>query len=399
MRPPRVLICVAEDSADLYAAAVVRAARRLLPQVRFFGLTGPRMRREGVETLDDLASHAAMLGDALRLAGRAWRIGRRIEQILRDDPPRAVLLLDSPELNLRIARSAKRHGVPVLYYIAPQTWASRRGRVRQMRETIDRLACILPFEEPLFRAAGIAAEYVGHPLLELLVDAHPDPQRVASLRQRGRVVALLPGSRQGVIRRVLPIQLAVVRQLRAREPRIAPVVSAVDARRESLIRELLERQGAADIPTLCDNASLLAAAELALVASGTVTLEVACHRVPMVVIYDAGRPAGLAYRLIGRHVIHTPHLSLVNILADRRIVPEFMPCVPDPSVVARTAERLLRDVQWRAVMQAGLDEVIASLGHGRPSQRVCALLAELAGLDLPAPSDAADQRVAAGDDR
>lgn len=377
MRPARVLICVAEDSADLYAAAVARAARRRLPQVRFFGLTGPRMRREGVETLDDLASQAAMLGDAVRLAGRAWRICRRIEGMLRDDPPDVVVLLDSPELNLRIARIARRHGVPVLYYIAPQTWASRSGRVRPMRETIDRLACILPFEPPLFREAGIAAEYVGHPLLELLRDARPDPQTVATLRETGRVVALLPGSREGVIRRVLPKQLEVVGRLRQRAAGIVPVVSAVDARREALIRGLLVAHGAFQTRTLCDNASLLEAAELALVASGTATLEVALHRVPMIVMYEAGPAAGLAYRLIGRRVIHTPHLSLVNILADRRLVPEFMPQVVDPAAVARVAEQLLDDATWRGIMQAGLDEVIGSLGDRRPSERVCELIAEL----------------------
>ncbi len=374
-----VFISVAEDSADLYAAQVVRAARVRLGNVRFRGLTGPRLRAEGVETLADLASQAAMLTDALRLAGRAWRILRAVERLFQACPPRVALLLDSPELNLRIARLARRHGVPVLYYIAPQTWASRPWRVRQMGRCIDVLACILPFEVEYFRCRGIVAEYVGHPLRELLAVQRPDPQRAASLRRLGRVVALLPGSREHVIRRVLPVQIEVVRRLRGAGCEVVPVVSAVDARREALIRQLLVRIGAGEVRTLIDNASLLGAAELALVASGTATLEVALRGVPMVVMYQIGSLASAAYRAAGRWLIRTPHLSLVNILAGRRLVPEFMPSVRDVDAVARVAAQLLSDDPWRGTMQAGLRALAATLGDAPASERVCAWLERLMG--------------------
>ena len=376
--PARVFISVAEDSADVHAAALLRRARVLLPDCTFYGLTGPRMRQAGAESLADLTAHAAMLTGTLGLISRAWQAVGIVERAWDAQPPDLVVLLDSPELHLRLARRAQARGLPVLYYIAPQTWASREGRNRQIAETIDRLACILPFEEDYFADAGIRAEYVGHPLFETLRAQASDPQLVERLQAGdGPLVALLPGSRRQVIDTVLPLQLDVIRKLRAAGVRARAGISAVsDVRAKQIRTHLAQNELPAEI-VVSDNASLLSTADLVLVASGTATLEVAFHRKPMIVLYDAGPLLSIAHRLAGRLILKTPHLSLVNILAGRRVVPEFMPSVPDTGAVARTAGRLLTDSDWQRLMIGQMAEVVRPLERTAASNRVCGIIAEM----------------------
>jgi lipid-A-disaccharide synthase len=381
-QPLGIFISVAEDSADLHAAALVRAALARCtadgPAWEFYGLTGPRLRELGVETVYDFVSHAAMLGGVLGVVGQAWRALRAVERSWRHRRPDLVVLLDSPELHLRLARKAKKLGLPVLYYIAPQTWACREYRNKQIARDVDRLACILPFEEAYFRRHLVYADYVGHPLFETLRNQTPRQEAVAKWRRLGRpVVALLPGSRRHVIDAMLPRQLEVIRRLRARGVVVEPLVSCAAAGRVPQIRRHICAGGFAAEIVVGDNASLLAAADLVLVASGTATLEVAYHRKPMIVMYDAGRLLSLPYRLFGRLVLKTPHLSLVNILAGARVVPEFMPLVSDPDSVAAVAGQLLTDQTWRRVMVRQLDELVRPLEESQASVNVCRMIAQL----------------------
>lgn len=378
----RVFVSVAEDSADIHAASLVRCARERLPASEFYGLTGPRLRALGVSTLVDLAAHAAMLSGAVGLIGRAWKALRAVEADWRQRRPDVVILLDSPELHLPMARRARRLGIPVLYYIAPQTWASRAGRNRRIARDVSRLACILPFEEAYFRGAGVHAEYVGHPLFETLQREAPNAERVANLKTSPAnptpLMALLPGSRRQVIHAVLPLQLSVARRLADGGVPVRLAISAVDAERAALIRALVERFGLSAQILVADNASLLTAADLVLVASGTATLHVAHYRKPMIVLYDAGL-LGRLYRPFGKLVVTTPNLSLVNILAGARVVPEFMPVAPDPAAVAAVAKDLLTDEGWRRLMIEQLDEVVRPLESTAPSVRLCEIIQELVG--------------------
>ncbi len=374
----RIFLSVAEDSADVHAASLVRAARERLGSARFYGLTGPRLRDLGVATLFDMTAHAAMLAGVLRILGTARRALAAVEAAWRQHPPDAAVLLDSPELNLRLAALARRLAIPVLYYIAPQTWASREGRNRRIAACVDRLACILPFEQEYFRARGIAAEYVGHPLFEALARVRPDADVVGELRSTGRpLVALLPGSRRHVIEAMLPIQLDVIRGLRAAGRVVDVAISAVSEPRAGQIRSIAARELPDARIVVADNASLLAAADLVLVASGTATLEVAHYRKPMIVVYDAGGLLRPLYSAFGRFVVRTPHLSLVNILARARVVPEFMPFVHDTAPIAEVARQLLDDETWRRLMVRQLDEVIRPLEASNASARVCEILGEL----------------------
>jgi lipid-A-disaccharide synthase len=412
----RVFISVAEESADVHAAALVRAARERLPGVTFYGLTGPRLRELGVATVYDFASHAAMLGGVFGVLGQASRAIRAVERSWRACRPDLVVLLDSPELHLGtpelglmgLAGRAKRRGIPVLYYIAPQTWAARPWRRRWIFRDIDRLACILPFEEEHFRHWGgtqrFRATYVGHPLFETLSQERPLPETVDFLKKRaaGRpILALLPGSRRHVIDALLPRQLEVTRRLRAAGRDVYAAISCVSPARRDQIRTLLQ-QGATALeqcipvdvghggPTLpatttdlgidlvvADNASLLAAADVVLVASGTATLHAAYYRKPMIVIYDAGRLMSGLYRLLGPLIIRTPHLSLVNVLAGARVVPEFMPSVRDLGALAAVVGQLVTDATWRNLMVRQIDAVVRPLENSAASANVCRLMAEM----------------------
>lgn len=382
-RPLDIFVSVCEASADVHAASLVRAAAVHLPSARFHGLTGPRLRTLGVDTVYDFAQHAAMLGGVIGLIGTALHAMRLIEASWRQRRPDVVVLLDSPELHLRIAHCAHQSGLPVLYYIAPQTWASRAGRNRQIACDIDALACILPFEQNYFQTHGVPrAKFVGHPLFETLARQLPDSHRVAALRRTGRpLIALLPGSRRHVIDATLPLQLQTLADMQRHGLHPHVSISAVDEARVPQIRAWLHRFRRPAEVIVADNASLLTAADLVLVASGTATLEVAYYRKPMIVMYDAGTIMGGGYRWLGRWVVKTPHLSLVNILAGKRVVPEFMPTVPDPALVARVAADLLRNDVWRRLMQTQLDEIVRPLEASEASAGVCRIIAKLANVD------------------
>lgn len=381
----RIFISVAEASADLHAAALVRSARMQNRDWFFYGLTGPRLRELGVETIADLSAHAAMLTGAFGIARRAWHALKTCERHWQSTPPDAVVLLDSPELHLGVpelglrgfAGRAKRMGIPVIYYIAPQTWASRPWRNRAISRDIDRLACILPFETAYFRAHGIRAEFVGHPLFESLRRESIDTPFTARIRAAQRsVVTLLPGSRRGVIEAVLPRQLEVIRRMRDRLIDVACLISCAAHDRRAQIQGILNRYELEAEIHIGRNADLLSAADLVLVASGTATLEVAHHRKPMIVMYHAGNRLRLPYQWLGRRFLQTPHLSLVNILAGARVVPEFMPFIPDASAIAEVAVQLLRDPVWRNLMQMQIEQVVAPLERTNASENVCRIIAD-----------------------
>ena len=207
---PRVFISAAEQSADEHAANFIDAARERLPGASFVGLAGPAMRAAGCETIADMTARSAMAGAAFKRVPEALRVLRRIKQCLDQGRFDAAVVVDSPTLNLPIAKICRRRGVPVLYYIAPQTWAWAPWRNRRIRKRVSRMACIWPFEEAYFRGYGIPATYVGHPTIDRLLDLRLDEDKAPEQRgQRPPVVAILPGSRRHVVDEVFPGQLAV----------------------------------------------------------------------------------------------------------------------------------------------------------------------------------------------
>jgi lipid-A-disaccharide synthase len=372
-KPPRIFISAAEPSGDQHAAELIRVLRRRIPAADVFGVAGPKMQTAGCRAIDDLTARSAMLVGAAGMAAHAWLLIRRIRRMLTDGPADLAILVDSPALHLPMAKAIKATGCPVLYYIAPQLWAWAPWRIRRVRSRVDQLAVILPFEERYFRDRGVPTRFVGHPLIEQL------ESNVAVAPRGGApdfTIACLPGSRRHVVEEVLPGQIEVARKIAAVHPTALFLFSAASEQTAGLIRPQLDRAGLNARLEINANAAILSAADLALCASGTATLEVAWHRVPMIIMYNG---SNWGYRLVGRWLIRTPHLALPNILAGRRIVPEFMPYYTSTDPIAAEALDLLASDARRAQMRSDIDAVIRSLGTTNAAENTADIALQMIG--------------------
>lgn len=383
---PRIFISVAEQSADEHASALIRAFRRRKPHAVFAGLAGPAMRTAGCETFHDMTARSAMALAAVRRVPEALWLLHQLKAYLAAEHFDAAVMVDSPTLNLPIARLCRLCNLPVLYYIAPQTWAWASWRNAKVRRRVNRLACIWPFEEPYFREHGMPATYVGHPSVDRLLAQPEDEPRVAAFRAGGSpVVTLLPGSRAHVIREVFPGQLEIAAALKRRFPRAQFLVVPANEEMRRLIGEIIAGSSPVKdlhVPPVAPSADATAAlraaaikaADLVLVASGTITLEVAYHGTPMIVMYNAGR---WMYELIGRRLISTPYLSIPNILAGREVVPEFMPYYRSVApIIARAAEWLSTPTTLARIRQE-LGEVVRPIVKPGAADNAAAELAAL----------------------
>ncbi len=371
----RVAVIAGEPSGDLHAAALVRELSALRPDLEYFGLGGDRMREAGVELLYDVEELAVvgfteLLGKALFFR----RVMRAVRRQVRARQPALMVLVDYPGFNLRLASWAKRAGFAVFYYIAPQVWAWGKGRLRKMAASLDRLAVILPFEQDFFRAAGIDARYVGHPL----VDQARTPLDMRALRERAGigpenvVLGILPGSRTHEVRRLLPVMGACWDILSEQNPSLRPVVALPP----SLGEDLVERwwpASRAPVRVSGMTREVLAASRLALVASGTATLEAAYAGTPMVVLYKVSTLSAM----LVRQMIRIPDIALVNVVAGRRVVPELLQGSAEPATVARAAAPLLEDCSERRAMLGELGRVRERLGPPGASAKAASLVAEM----------------------
>ena len=377
----RIFVSVAEQSADEHAAELIRAFRERHPGAVFSGLAGPAMQAAGCECIHDMTTRSAMALAAIARVPEALRLMNRLKKHLAEQSYDAAVVVDSPALNLSVAKLCRRRGIPVLYYIAPQTWAWgwRRWRNARLRNRVNRVACIWPFEEPHFRRDGIEAIYVGHPSFDRLLKIEPEESRVAALKAGASpVITILPGSREHVIHEVLPGQLEIAAALALRHRRSRFLVVAASDRAAGQIQALSAAQGQrVNFEMLrgdAERAAAIRAADLVLVASGTITLEVAYRAAPMIVMYNTAR---WGYLLVGQWLLTTPCLSIPNILAGREIVPEFMPYYKstDP-IIARAVEWLANPAKLERVRQ-DLADTIRPLIRGGAAENVARELESL----------------------
>jgi lipid-A-disaccharide synthase len=333
------------------------------------------MAAAGCEAICDLTSHSAMLLGVWGVAGRAIKAWRRTTDEFCRHAYDAAVVIDSPMLNLPIALRARSRAIPVLYYIAPQLWAWGAWRMHKLRAWTDRLAVVLPFEERYFRDLGIEARYVGHPLFDALDQRVVHHEFVEQIRASGNpVLAILPGSRKHVVEEVLPGQLEVAAAVRRRFPGVHVGVSVARSELAGRIRELIDRSGVAAKAYHDQNGELLSAADLTLVASGTATLEVAHYRSPMIVMYNGSR---LMYHLMGRWLVRTKYFSLINILAERELVPEFMPYYRSTTPIVCCAIELLSSPERRAQMRRETADLLSNVSAPGASARAADMLLEM----------------------
>jgi lipid-A-disaccharide synthase len=324
-----------------------------------------------METLVDTATIAGMgLLEARDKLGALIRAYRQLKHILQTEPPDLLVLIDFPEFNLRLAKVAKNAGVRVFYYISPQVWAWRKRRVYTIARRVDRLAAIFPFESAFYGAHGCAVEFVGHPLVDRV---RPSRSREDTFRRHGfdparRLIALLPGSRAQEVRYLLAPMLGAAALLGDGYQFVIAAASTLRA------EELWEQTKATPLPVIQgDTYNLVHAADLAVVASGTATLETALLERPMVIVY---RLAPLTY-VLARLLVDVPFIGMPNLIAGRRVVPELIQGQVTPGRIAAEARQLLTDAQAYSVAQGGLREVRRRLGSGGAAERAAALVIEM----------------------
>lgn len=377
-RTRRVLLVAGEASGDLHGADLLHALRARLPSLEVFGVGGQRLREAGMETVAD-AAEVATVG-ILEGAGRLRtlvRTYRTLVRRIREAPPDLCVLVDFPEFNLRLARVAKRAGVPVLYYIGPQVWAWRRGRVRKIARRVDRLAVVFPFEPPLYEARLPAVEFVGHPLLDRV---RVTRTREETLRRHGldparRTVLLLPGSRPTEIHQLLPAFLETVRRLQPEGGYQFPLALAHTLPRAEVEGPVL----ASGLPVRViedDTYNLIGAADLALVSSGTATLECALLECPMVIVYRVSPVTYVLARILVRGV---RHVGMPNIVAGHEVVPELLQGNVTGERITAAARSILDDAGRRASMVDDLRQVRHRLGRGGAAGRAAAIALEMMG--------------------
>ena len=360
----RILISAGEASGDLYASKLAEAIRARHPAAELFGCAGPRMQAAGVRAIVDSRSLSVVgIVEVVGHLPRIWREFRKLTRAAARERPDVAVLTDSPDFHLRVAKRLHHEKIPVVYLIAPQAWAWREGRVRIMRETISHLLCIFPFEEEFFHKRGVPTTYIGHPLAPAV---KPTMTRTEFDTQFGfsegeGLIALLPGSRHGEVARHLPTVIEAAEAIR-RKHSLTPVLALPPGFGASFIR-------APGIRIIEGHSwDVLARSKLALAASGTVTIEAALLGVPMVTFY---RVNPLSWTL-GRWLVRAPFLTMVNLVAGRRVVPELIQQDMTAARIAEEANLLLENPERMADMRAALAEVAGRLSTGRDPMQVAA---------------------------
>jgi len=369
------MISCGEPSGDLYAGALAAELLRLDPTATIVGLGGSHLREAGASLTADFGGLSVTgLLEVFRVLPRTYATYRGLVRQARISRPDVFVAIDFPDFNFRLARAVRRLGVPVVYYISPQLWAWRRGRMKTMREIATRVLVIFPFEEAIYREAGIPVEWVGHPLLDV---TRPTESRARFLSELGLdpgrpVVALLPGSRHNEVEAILPDLVRAAVLIRDTLSTAQFIVPRAPHLNDGSFASLNEIPGVVMTDGRADD--VLAVADVALVASGTVTVQAALHECPMVVVY---RLSPLTYRL-GKPFVHVDTYAMANLVAGRRVVPELIQNDFTPERVAAEALRVLTDRAHAESVRRDLHEVRGRLGTPGASRRAAEAVLEVA---------------------
>ena len=375
----KIMLSAGEASGDLHGAGIAAALRAMNPDVRLFGMGGAAMRREGVDILYDIADLGVIgLVEVLKNLPRLFRLRDDLAAAMDREKPDILVTIDYPGFNMRLAKIAKAKGIRVVSYIAPSVWAWGEWRAKGVVRSVDHIASIFPFEAKLYQRYGANVTYVGHPLLDLVGTKHntAEARTFLKLQPQERVVLLLPGSRKQEIKSLLPLFLKAARQVAAAVPEAVFVLPLASTVAEDMVQPKVQ---AAGVPVRLVRDHLydwMQAAETAMAASGTVTLEAALMNLPCVVTYKVNP---LTYGL-GKLLVKLPYISLPNIIAGRQVVPELVQNEAQPQRLAAEIVKYLQDAEHCAATHRALEEVRHKLGESGAVQRVAALiLAEASG--------------------
>jgi lipid-A-disaccharide synthase len=374
MKSKTIYFVAGEASADNHGAALMRSLREWGAELQFIGRGGPQMQEIAGEQFKNWIGGAAVLGlwEVLRKYGYFREQFRETITEILESKPNAIVLIDYPGFNLRLAR-ALRWRLPlqkIIYYISPQVWAWNRGRIKRMARFVDLVLCIFPFEADLYNQSGLRAVFVGHPMIERMRASKIDTGRDPNL------IGLFPGSRMREVRKIFPVMIKTARLLLKAKPTLYFQVAAASAELAREMSEMLTLQNRRAIQIIVgETAALMQRAFAGIVASGSATLEAAYFRLPFVLIYKVAWPTYLA----GRLVVKVKYLGMPNLLADREVVPEFIQHHAKPDAIAKAVRRLIDNATARDRMISEFDAIVAKLGENGASEKAARAIIEEIG--------------------
>jgi lipid-A-disaccharide synthase len=394
------MIIAGESSGELYGSLLAKELIKKSDNIQLIGIGGERMKETGVELISSI-SDAFGLTEALKSLKKLKRAYNNSLSTIKTRKPDVLVLIDYPDFNLKLAKEAKKLGIKILYYVSPQVWAWRRGRVRKIAEIVDMIAVILPFEEKIYKDAGVRCEFVGHPVMEEIeevsnlyfeknqsfsfsIDAGFRNFFKTSIGARtdSQLIALLPGSRPHELEKLLPLMIDIVKKFKSDTNIFSkskfqfcmPLAPNVDENRYSILLDELKNEGV--LISKGNSVKVLASSDIAVVASGTATLQTALLEVPMIVVYKL---SPLTF-FLGKKIIRVSHISLVNILSGNKdVVKELLQDNANPAEVLKELKRIIFDTTYKNEMLNNLRKIKSLFAGKKPSERVADIVLELAG--------------------
>lgn len=376
----RIFISACEHSAETHCANLIAAVKRNSPAtIEWLGLGGDKMAAAGCTLLANPVQRAAMIYNVLGQLGYYRQLIRQATDYLSQNPVDLVVVCDSPAFNFHLAKAARRRGIPVLFYVAPQLWAWAPWRIGKLRRSCSRLACILPFEQDWFRSRGVDATFVCNPLFDELAEpVEANAKTYADYRVEAPRIALLPGSRDAEIKTLWPAMLDIAATLKAKHPQATFLSCAADAEKLAMMQRMAENAPAIDY-SMAKVYQTAKACDFTLVASGSATLQVAAAGCPMAILYQSNK---WMWRLVGKWLIRIPHLSLVNILAGHERVPEYMPYFDSTAPIADTCSQWLNAPAKLAQTSRALTDLVAPLTASKASDNTAKIVLEMLGIKV-----------------
>jgi lipid-A-disaccharide synthase len=380
MRYPmkKVLIVAGEASGDLHGSRLVNALLKIDPDIYSYGIGGEKMEKEGVKIIFN-ASELAVVGifEVLTHFKVIIDAFQTLKRLIHEEPPDLLILIDYPDFNLRIARTAKKRGIPILYYISPQVWAWRMKRVKKIAQLVNRMAVVFPFEVPIYEKERVEVDFVGHPLLDV-VKAELSQQEALErfgLEPAKVTIGLLPGSRKGELRKILPAMLDAAKVLEEKLKDVQFILPLASGLPEGEVLEMVKEKSIHVKIVRGDIYEVINTCFLVIVASGTATLETAILGKPMVIVYKI---SFLTY-LIGRMMIAVKNIGMVNIVAGKEICPELIQGAANPQRIAQEVMRIVRTPGIYQEMQEELKRIKEKLGQPGASLRVARIAYQMMG--------------------
>ncbi|MCD6262677.1 MAG: lipid-A-disaccharide synthase [Deltaproteobacteria bacterium] len=376
-RKPTVMIVAGEASGDLHGSNLVRSIKRMSPDTSFLGVGGKKMQDAGVHIIT-ASSNVAVVGftEVLARIDSILKTYIKLKNILKSGQVDLLVLIDFPDFNLHVAKIARHLGIPIFYYISPQVWAWRKNRAEKIAGLVDRIAVILPFERDFYKRRRIKVDYVGHPLLDVCPDDidRNEEKNKFGIKENCCIVGMLPGSRKEEVTRLLPVMIDAAEILNRRFSSVKYLLPLAHTIEKNLVQHLIEKSKA-DITVISGDKihQLLSICDAAVVTSGTATLEVAIMGTPMIVVY-MGSPVSF---WIAKRLVKVPYISLVNLVAGKKVVPELIQEDVTPYNIASELTSLIEDKSRNNTIRRSLMNLKNSLGGKGASERAAKIAIEL----------------------